>query len=135
MQCQTASMKMEGAHDWSPTMYIRLAQDFGLESDIAKHLSNSYGDRAFSVAKLAAVTGKRYPIIGKRIHPEFPYIDAEIKYGIREYACTAIDMIARRIRLSFLNVEAAIEALPEIVNIMAEELKWSEDEKEVYFFF
>lgn len=38
-------------------------------------------------------------------------------------------MIARRIRLSFLNVQAAEEALPEIVNIMAEELNWNEDEK------
>lgn len=53
------------------------------------------------------------------------------RYGVREYACTAIDMIARRIRLSFLNVQAAQEALPEIVKIMAEELNWSEDEKQV----
>lgn len=39
---------------------------------------------------------------------------------------TAIDMIARRVRLAFLNVQAAQEALPDIVNIMAEELGWSE---------
>lgn len=38
-------------------------------------------------------------------------------------------MIARRLRLAFLNVQAAQEALPTIVDIMAEELKWSEDEK------
>lgn len=55
------------------------------------------------------------------------------RYGVREYACTAIDMIARRIRLAFLNVQAAQEALPEIINIMAEELGWSEDEKKVYY--
>ncbi|KAG5889078.1 hypothetical protein JTB14_004922 [Gonioctena quinquepunctata] len=42
---------------------------------------------------------------------------------------TAIDMIARRVRLAFLNVQAAQEALPDIVAIMAEELGWSEDEK------
>lgn len=40
-------------------------------------------------------------------------------------------MIARRLRLAFLNVQAAQEALPTIVNIMAEELNWSNDEKEV----
>lgn len=39
---------------------------------------------------------------------------------------TAIDMIARRVRLAFLNVQAAQEALPEIICIMAEELNWSE---------
>lgn len=39
---------------------------------------------------------------------------------------TTIDMIARRLRLAFLNVQAAQEALPDIVNIMAEELHWTD---------
>lgn len=128
-ECQTDGLLIEGAHGWTPTMYIRLVQDFGLECEVAQHLSMSYGDRAFAVAKLASLTGKRFPIIGKRIHPEFPYIDAEIRYGVREYACTAVDMIARRLRLAFLNNQAAQEALPTVIDIMAEELKWSEKEK------
>ncbi|KAK0082946.1 hypothetical protein PV325_009598 [Microctonus aethiopoides] len=127
--CQTDGMKLEGAQGWSPTMYIRLVQDFGLECEVAQHLSNSYGDRAFPVAKMASLTGKRWPIIGKKIHPEFPYIDAEVRYGCREYARSAIDMIARRLRLAFLNVQAAQEALPAIIDIMAEELNWSAEEK------
>ncbi|KAF6214579.1 hypothetical protein GE061_009322 [Apolygus lucorum] len=125
----TESIMIEGGHGWTPTMYIRLVQDFGLDVEVAKHLSSSYGDRAFAVAKLASLTGKRWPIIGKKLHPEFPYIDAEVRYGVREYAFTAVDMIARRIRLAFLNVQAAMEALPMIVDIMAEELKWSEADK------
>lgn len=129
-ECQTDGMLLEGAHGWTPTMYIRLVQDFGLECEVAQHLAQSYGDRAFPVAKMASLTGKRWPIIGKKVHPEFPYIDAEIRYGVREYACSAIDMIARRLRLSFLNVQAAQEALPTIVDIMAEELNWSKEEKE-----
>ena len=59
-------------------MYIRLVQDFGLECEVAQHLANAYGDRAFAVAKLASLTGKRWPIIGTKLHPEFPYIDAEV---------------------------------------------------------
>ncbi|XP_041980743.1 glycerol-3-phosphate dehydrogenase, mitochondrial isoform X2 [Aricia agestis] len=129
-ECQTDGFLIEGAHGWTPTMYIRLVQDFGLEMEAAQHLAKSYGDRAFAVAKMASMTGKRWPIIGKKIHPEFPYIDAEIRYGVREYACTAVDMIARRLRLAFLNVQAAAEALPGIVDIMAEELKWSDAEKQ-----
>jgi glycerol-3-phosphate dehydrogenase len=74
----TETVLIEGAHGWTPTMYIRLVQDFGLECEVAQHLSMSYGDRAFAVAKLASLTGKRWPIIGKKIHPEFPYIDAEV---------------------------------------------------------
>ncbi|KPJ07566.1 Glycerol-3-phosphate dehydrogenase, mitochondrial [Papilio machaon] len=77
-ECQTDGFLIEGAHGWTPTMYIRLVQDFGLEMEVAQHLAKSYGDRAFAVAKMAAMTGKRWPIIGKKVHPEFPYIDAEI---------------------------------------------------------
>lgn len=128
-ECQTDGMLLEGSHGWTPTMYIRLVQDFGLDCEVAQHLAQSYGDRAFPVAKMASLTGKRWPIIGKKIHPEFPYIDAEVRYGVREYATNAIDMIARRLRLSFLNVQAAQEALPIIVDIMGEELNWSKDEK------
>lgn len=128
--CITEKLQIEGSHGWTPTMYIRLVQDFGLEVEVAQHLAQAYGDRAYPVAKLAALTGKRWPIIGKRLHPEFPYIDAEVRYGVREYACSAIDMIARRMRLAFLNAQAASEALPQVVDIMAEELKWSKEEKE-----
>lgn len=128
--CISDKIQIEGSHGWTPTMYIRLVQDFGLETEVAQHLAQAYGDRAYPVAKLAALTGKRWPIIGKRLHPEFPYIDAEIRYGVREYACSAIDMVARRLRLAFLNVQAAQEALPQIVDIMAEELNWSKEEKE-----
>ena len=74
---------------------------------MAIHLANTYGDRAFSVAKLASLTGKRWPIVGKRLHEEFPYINAEVRYAVREYACTAVDVIARRLRLAFLNVQVA----------------------------
>lgn len=129
-ECVTDGLGIEGGQGWTPTMYIRLVQDLGLDLEVAKHLAISYGDRAFAVAKMAALTGKRWPIIGKKLHPEFPYIDAEVRYGIREYACTCVDMIARRLRLSFLNVQAASEALPIIADIMGEELKWSKEEKE-----
>ena len=58
-------------------------------------------------------------------------IEGEVRYAVRhEYALTATDVIARRIRLSFLNVQAAAEALPRIVDIMAEELNWSPAHKQ-----
>jgi glycerol-3-phosphate dehydrogenase len=55
-------------------------------------------------------------------------IEAEVRYAVRhEYALTATDVIARRIRLSFLNAQAAAEALPRIVDIMAKELNLEND--------
>ncbi|KAM6893746.1 glycerol-3-phosphate dehydrogenase, mitochondrial [Xenentodon cancila] len=127
--CRTVGLMLEGARGWTPTLYIRLVQDYGLEKEVAQHLASTYGGKAFDVAKMAQVTGQRWPIVGKRLVSEFPYIEAEVLYAIREYACTAIDVIARRTRLGFLNVQAADEALPRIVQIMAKELDWSQEKK------
>uniref|UniRef100_A0A8C8R7T6 Glycerol-3-phosphate dehydrogenase n=1 Tax=Pelusios castaneus TaxID=367368 RepID=A0A8C8R7T6_9SAUR len=127
--CKTVGLLLQGAKDWSPTLYIRLVQDYGLESEVAQHLASTYGDKAFEVAKIAQVTGKRWPIVGKRLVSEFPYIEAEVVHGIKEYACTAVDMISRRTRLAFLNVQAADEALPRMIDIMGKELHWSEQKK------
>ncbi|KAM8807006.1 glycerol-3-phosphate dehydrogenase, mitochondrial [Eudromia elegans] len=126
---RTVGLQLEGAQDWSPTLYIRLVQDYGLESEVAQHLASTYGDKAFEVAKIAQVTGKRWPIVGKRLVSEFPYIEAEVVYGVKEYARTAVDMVSRRTRLAFLNVQAAEEALPRIVDIMGKELHWNEQRK------
>ncbi|XP_037123011.1 glycerol-3-phosphate dehydrogenase, mitochondrial isoform X2 [Syngnathus acus] len=128
-KCKTVGLMLEGSKDWTPTLYIRLVQDYGLEQEVAQHLASTYGGKAYDVAKLAMVTGQRWPIVGKRLVSEFPYIEAEVLYAIKEYACTAIDLIARRTRLGFLNVQAADEALPRIVQIMAKELGWSQERK------
>lgn len=123
--CSTERVKLIGSHGYSHTMFIRLIQQFGLETEIAQHLANSYGDRAWAVASLAKSTGKRWPVFGRRVSNQYPYIEAEVRYAVRrEYACTAVDVLARRLRLAFLNVHAALDALPRVVEIMAEELKW-----------
>ena len=77
-KCQTVGLLLEGAHGWNPTMFIRLVQDYGLDTQVATNLANSYGDRAYAVAKLATLTGKRWPVVGNRLHPELPYIEAEV---------------------------------------------------------
>jgi glycerol-3-phosphate dehydrogenase len=42
-----------------------------------------------------------------------------------EYALTAVDFLARRSRLTFLNAQIALDVLPKVVEIMAQELRWS----------
>ena len=76
---QTDGPLLEGAHEWTPTTYIKIVQDQGVDTQVALHLSETYGDRAFSVLKLASRTGQRWPVIGKRLHPEFPYIEGKTK--------------------------------------------------------
>ena len=72
-------ISLEGAHTWTPTMHIKLVQDLGVDNVVAEHLSETYGDRAFEVGRNAAMTGLRWPVVGKRLNPEYPYIEAEVK--------------------------------------------------------
>ncbi|BGP20063.1 hypothetical protein JCM10213_003553 [Rhodosporidiobolus nylandii] len=132
--CITRDVQLVGSQGWNKLMFIKLIQQFGLEFDVAQHLSETYGDRAWGVCSMAPPTGLRFPVHGTKIDPVYPYIDAEILWACRrEYAATAVDVIARRTRLSFLNSEAALEALPKVIDTMAKELGWTEDKKNQEF--
>lgn len=93
---------------------------------MAQHLVHNYGDRATAVASMASKTEQRWPQFGKRLAYPYLFIEAEVRYACRrEYARRAVDVLARRTRLAFLNAAAAREALPRIIEIMAKELDWS----------
>ncbi|KAL8933369.1 MAG: hypothetical protein Q9211_005819 [Gyalolechia sp. 1 TL-2023] len=129
--CQTHQVRLIGAHGYSNTLFINLIQHFGLESIVAQHLTESYGDRAWTVAALSAPTEQRYPVRGLKISALYPFIDGEIRYAVRhEYAQTAVDVLARRTRLAFLNAQAALEALPTVIDLMSEELNWDRKRQE-----
>ncbi|KAJ3086340.1 mitochondrial glycerol-3-phosphate dehydrogenase [Quaeritorhiza haematococci] len=124
----TENTLLVGSHGWSKNLFVKLVQHFGLETEIAEHLSDSYGDRAWAVASLATLTNKRWPVFGKRLVQSYPYIEAEVRYACqREYACTVVDVLARRTRLAFLNATAAWEAVPRVIEIMGEELGWDSE--------
>ncbi|XP_063858354.1 glycerol-3-phosphate dehydrogenase, mitochondrial-like isoform X3 [Scylla paramamosain] len=110
-ESQTDGLLLEGAHKWTPTMYIRLVQDFGLESEVAKHLAHTYGDRAFSVAKLASLTGKRWPI--EKV------CDHEVLWNIRHPHYPKKTM-KRRIFEEIRN--QLIETHPEMASLTADDL-------------
>lgn len=129
--CQTHRVRLIGAHGYSKTLFINLVQHYGIETDVAKYLTQAYGDRAWTVVALSDPTEQSFPVRGTRISPLYPYIDGEVRYCVRhEYAETATDVIGRRMRLAFLNAQASLEALPKVIDIMAEELKWDSKRKE-----
>lgn len=37
-KCITQNLKLEGAHGWTPNMYIALVQDYGLEAEVITHV-------------------------------------------------------------------------------------------------
>ncbi|KAG8527872.1 uncharacterized protein KY384_006788 [Bacidia gigantensis] len=130
--CQTHAVRLLGAHGYSKTLFIGLIQHFGVETVVAKHLVESYGDRAWTVAALCSPTpaSQRFPVRGVKLAPLYPFVDGEIRYAVRhEYAQTCTDVLARRTRLAFLNAEAALESLPTVVDVMGEELGWDAGRK------
>ncbi|KXJ86690.1 glycerol-3-phosphate dehydrogenase [Microdochium bolleyi] len=129
--CQTHNVRLVGAHGYSKTLFIPLIQHFGIETEVAKHLAESYGDRAWTVASMCKPTNQRFPARGERIAQLYPFVDGEVRYAIaHEYAQTAVDILARRTRLAFLNAQASLEALPRVIDIMAQELKWDKKRQE-----
>lgn len=78
-----------------------------------------YGSDAELIREMIAAD----PAMGGRLHPSFPYTMAEVLFAVRhEMACTVEDVLARRVRLLFLDASAALEAAPKVAALMAREL-------------
>lgn len=121
--CCTLTTPLIGAHGFSPALPSQLTQVHGVEADIAAHLASNYGDRAWAVLST--------PGADTRLLRDFPFVEAELRHGIRaEAGCTATDLIARRTRLAFLDVDSALKVLPRVIDVMAEELSWDEARKQ-----
>ncbi|TQW00024.1 glycerol-3-phosphate dehydrogenase, mitochondrial precursor [Cordyceps javanica] len=117
--CVTRKVVLAGSHGYSTRLRTELAEAQPLlDADVAHHLASNYGDRAWALLS----TTPAGPV---RLLPAHPFTDAEVRYGVRaEAACTAADLIARRTRLAFLDVDSALLALPKVIEIMAQELGW-----------
>jgi glycerol-3-phosphate dehydrogenase len=68
---------------------------------------------------------KQNPSFEEKLIDSLPYTTAEVVWAVRyEMARTIEDVLARRIRILFLDAKAAIEAAPKVAAIIAEELKY-----------
>lgn len=135
-RCKTPFVQLVGAHKWDESYFTFLTQRYEMDShqsgttaiaspqldvECAKHLARAYGDQAYKVAEIAEKSS-----LGSRLVRGYPFIDAEIVYCIKnEYCLTAMDFLARRSRLVFLDSKGALAALPHVIDIMAKELNWS----------
>ncbi|MCO4291962.1 glycerol-3-phosphate dehydrogenase/oxidase [Solitalea sp. MAHUQ-68] len=85
---------------------------------------NCYGADADEIRTLI----KDAPHLSESIHPNLPYIKAEVIWAIRnEMAITVEDILARRTRSLFLDAAAAIECSKSIAELMALELNLNQD--------
>ncbi|MCO5234882.1 MAG: glycerol-3-phosphate dehydrogenase/oxidase [Chitinophagaceae bacterium] len=90
--------------------------------DPADHL-HYYGSDAAAIRELA----KQNEEWQETLHPDFPFIKAQVIWAVREeMAMTVEDVLARRIRLLFLDARAAIAVAPGVAKLMAAEMKKDE---------
>jgi glycerol-3-phosphate dehydrogenase len=78
-----------------------------------------YGSDAAGIEALASEQAS----LAEVLHPDLPYIGAEITWGVRhEMSRTLDDALARRTRALLLNARAAVAIAPRVAGIMAAEL-------------
>jgi glycerol-3-phosphate dehydrogenase len=90
------------------------------------HLS-VYGTDQEKIEKLI----RKNPSSGKKLIDSLPYTEAEVIWAVRnEMARTVEDVLARRLRILFLDAKAALDVAPKVADIMATELKHNKEWKE-----
>jgi glycerol-3-phosphate dehydrogenase len=106
--CQTQTLKIQG---WT--------QDAIPESNLSTYGSDATEIRTFI---------DRNPDLGKLLHPQLEFQQAEVIWQIRhEMARQVEDVLARRTRSLFLNANASIECAPIVAQLMAQELNYDQD--------
>lgn len=76
-----------------------------------------YGSDRFAIEQLV----KQHPILAEKLHPDFPYIDAEVVWAARnEMAETVEDILSRRLRVLFIDALAAKDMAPRVASLLAE---------------
>jgi len=83
-----------------------------------------YGTDAEKIKKLAAEDNTLYT----KLHPKHEHIAAEVVWATRhEMARTVEDVLARRIRMLFLDARAALDMAPAVALLMSKELGKQQD--------
>ncbi len=63
------------------------------------------------------------PELSEKIHPDLPYIKAEVIWAAKQEMATCVeDVLARRTRSLFLDAKASIEAAPTVAKLLRKEL-------------
>jgi glycerol-3-phosphate dehydrogenase len=82
-----------------------------------------YGSDASEIRALA----QQNPALAKPLHPQLPYIGAEVVWAARaEMARTVEDILSRRTRTLFLNAHAAMQMAEPVARLLAQELSRDE---------
>jgi len=107
VSCVTKNIRIHGCSDFS-----------------SKNDLSVYGTDQNGIADLM----KQSPFLAKKLAAGLPYTEAEVIWAIRtEMARNVEDVLARRLRLLFLDAKAALAAAPRVAELLATELRYTEN--------
>ncbi len=116
---RTDKLPLIGTEGYSKNLSLEIQRDYDLPRESARHLSRAYGGQAKQLLEEA----EDFELLTNKL----PYLRAEVRYACRhEHACTAIDLIAHRTRIAFIDQQAALDTLTDVCTLMALELNWDE---------
>nr|WP_315150945.1 glycerol-3-phosphate dehydrogenase/oxidase [uncultured Flavobacterium sp.] len=93
------------------------------ESDFQNHLS-IYGTDSKAILQLQ----ENEPELKEKLHPDYDYTLAEVVWAVREEMATTVeDVLARRVRLLFLDARVAIACADKVSKLLAKELRHDEN--------
>lgn len=111
--CRTCELQLVGAEGFHEELASELVDRHRLDVDVADHLAHAYGGLAGQVVSETGAEGKHRLVEG------YPYIEAEVGWARRhEMACTAEDVLARRLRLAFIDTAATASARSRVERLL-----------------
>ncbi|AUD05191.1 glycerol-3-phosphate dehydrogenase/oxidase [Spirosoma pollinicola] len=120
---RTETHYLVGGEGYNLDDWKQLQSKYKLPEDVCQHLMRTYGNRAGKVAQLTKVQ----PVLAEKLTESQPFIGAEVIYQVREeMAVTVRDVLARRWRLELSNWQLTARLTPQVADLMAAELSWSE---------
>jgi glycerol-3-phosphate dehydrogenase len=108
---------------------VELAEvcDCDISAAVARHLVDTYGMRAWELAKMcAADPSLTEPIVPGRIE-----IMAQVDFGVKEeLAASVSDVMTRRTQIFFRDFEQGLGSVEKVATRMAHLIGWSDEEKQ-----
>jgi glycerol-3-phosphate dehydrogenase len=124
----TAEVPLIGADGYRPLWNQRraLAASFGIHVARVEHLLNRYGDRVQELLDMLRAD----PALASPLPGADDYLAVEAKYAVtHEGAMHLEDVLTRRTRISIEAWDRGAAAAPEVADLMAELLGWTDEVK------
>jgi len=125
---KTDSAPLVGAVGWpedddhaAVAAKVRAASKDVLPEDVARHLTDSYGMRAFTLAELCAADAS----LAERILPGRPETFVQVDWAVHEELATSLsDVMIRRTQLYYRDHDQGLGVAEAVAERMAERLGW-----------